>query len=168
MIGQPIPPSVIADPRRLQYVRHVAASPAQVYAAFTDPDALATWWGPNGFRTTTHEMDVRPGGVWRHTMHGPDGTDYPNYTVYREVVPPERLVYDNASEQHAPDTFRATITFDEVSGSRTRVTLRMVVATPEQLEEMKKFGAVEGGQQTLARLAEYLESSKSSKPSTPT
>ena len=66
-----------------------------VWEAWTDPKHLARWYGPNGFTVTTHEMDVRPGGVWRLTMHGPDGTDYPNLTRYVEVVRPERLVYEH-------------------------------------------------------------------------
>ena len=54
--------------------------------------------GPNGFTTTIHEMDVQVGGVWRFIMHGPDGTDYPNKIVYREIVKPERLVYDHGDD----------------------------------------------------------------------
>jgi uncharacterized protein YndB with AHSA1/START domain len=69
-----------------------------VFQMWTDPQHISNWYGPRGFTTTTHEMDVRPGGVWRHVMHGPDGTDYPNEIVYLEVVKPERLVYDHVSE----------------------------------------------------------------------
>ncbi|HEU0053538.1 MAG TPA: SRPBCC domain-containing protein, partial [Longimicrobium sp.] len=65
-----------------------------VFDAWTDPAAVAEWFGPDGFTITTYEMDVRPGGVWRFTMHGPDGTDFPNRVDYHEVVRPERLVYD--------------------------------------------------------------------------
>src|SRR3954471_663109 len=64
-----------------------------VWAAWTDPQQVVQWWGPKGFTTTIHEMDVRPGGVMRHTMHGPDGTDYANKSVFKEVVKPERIVY---------------------------------------------------------------------------
>ena len=68
----------------------------RVFEAMTDPKQVVKWWGPNGFTTTIHEMDVRPGGVWRHTMHGPDGTDYPNKSVFLEVVKPERIVYKHS------------------------------------------------------------------------
>ena len=57
-----------------------------------DREIIATW-GPKGFTNTIHEMDVRPGGVWRFVMHGPDGVDYQNKIVYIEIVKPERLVY---------------------------------------------------------------------------
>ena len=46
-----------------------------IFRAFTEPDHVKHWWGPNGFTNTIHEMDVRPGGIWRFIMHGPDGTD---------------------------------------------------------------------------------------------
>ena len=69
-----------------------------MFKVWTDPQHLAHWWGPDGFTLTTREMDVRPGGVWRFIMHGPDGTDYKNRIVYTEVSPPGRLVYKHAGE----------------------------------------------------------------------
>ena len=66
---------------------------ALVWQAWTDPKHLAQWWGPNGFSTTTSAFDMRPGGVWRFVMHGPDGRDYENRITFDEIVRPERLVY---------------------------------------------------------------------------
>ncbi len=66
-----------------------------VFDAWTDSRHVGNWYGPRGFTLTTYEMDVRPGGVWRFTMHGPDGVDYPNKITYIEIVKPERLVYDH-------------------------------------------------------------------------
>ena len=57
-----------------------------------DPKHVVQWWGPNGFTTTIQEMDFRRGGVWTLVMHGPDGTDYPNYSTFQEIVYPERIV----------------------------------------------------------------------------
>ena len=67
-----------------------------MFSAFTDPKHLAQWWGPDGFTTTTHSFDFRPGGIWRFVMHGPDGRDYQNRIIYDEIVPPERLVYHHS------------------------------------------------------------------------
>ena len=64
-----------------------------VWRAWTDPQQIVQWWGPNGFTTTTYHMEVKPGGVWRLVMHGPDGRDYPNRITFLEVVEPERLVF---------------------------------------------------------------------------
>jgi uncharacterized protein YndB with AHSA1/START domain len=131
-----------------------------VFAAFTDPKHIGNWWGPNGFRTTVYEMDVRPGGVWRYMMHGPDGKDWPNKVEYLEVVKNEKLVYKHGAEDDLskdPHCFDVTITFEDVQG-KTLVTLRCVLPSIEDYEAAIKFGAVEGGQQTLARLdASLLE-----------
>jgi uncharacterized protein YndB with AHSA1/START domain len=127
-----------------------------VFDAWTDPTHIGQWWGPRGFTTTTHEMDVRPGGVWRFTMHGPDGVDYPNRIVYIEVVRPERLVYDHGSDDPAdPNQFHVTVTFAK-QGDKTKLTMRSVFVSVEERDRAKEFGAVEGGKQTLARLAEFL------------
>ncbi len=118
---------------------------------------LAQWYGPNGFTITTYEHDCRVGGRWRFMMHGPDGKDWPNRIEYREVVRPERLVYDHGSDvDDDPDQFHVTISFDD-EGGRTRLTSRMVFRTSEQRDVKTSFGAVELGNQTLARLAEHLK-----------
>src|SRR5579884_4127269 len=81
------------DPRIIVGMREFDAPRALVFSAWTDPKHLAQWWGPNGFTTTTSSFDMRPGGVWRFVMHGPDGRDYQNRITFEEIVPPERLVY---------------------------------------------------------------------------
>jgi uncharacterized protein YndB with AHSA1/START domain len=80
-----------------------------VFKAWTDPQHLARWWGPNSFSITTHEMEFKPGGVWRFVMHGSDGRDYQNKAVYVEITEPERLVYDSVSEPQ----FRMAMTFTD-------------------------------------------------------
>ncbi len=128
-----------------------------VFKAWTDPAHVAQWWGPNGFTTTIHEMDVRPGGVWRFIMHGPDGVDYPNRIVYAEVVAPERLVYDHGDdEEGASARFHVTVTFAEQEG-KTRLTIRMLFESAAERDRVvKEFGAIEGAKQTLNRLAKHL------------
>jgi uncharacterized protein YndB with AHSA1/START domain len=81
-----------------------------VFSAFTDPEHLSQWWGPNGFTTTTHAFEFRPGGVWRFVMHGPDGPDYQNRITYDEFVPPERIVYRHgAGDDVEPVQFTQTV-----------------------------------------------------------
>lgn len=141
--------------RELVISRVIRAPRELVFDAWTDPEHISLWWGPHGFTTTTHEMAFRPGGVWRFIMHGPDGTDYINKIVYTEIVRPQRICYDHGDDE-GPQ-FKAIITFEEQGGG-TKLTLQMICATPIQLEGMKKFGAVEGGEQTLERLDAYLAS----------
>lgn len=141
--------------REIVTTRLFDAPPELVYAAFVDRDHIGKWWGPNGFTTTTHEKDVRPGGVWRFIMHGPDGTNYPNKIVYSEVVPHERLAYSHGTGEPGDKGFHNTITF-EAQGGKALLTMRAVFGSPEEVAALKKFGAVEGGQQTLERLAAHL------------
>ncbi len=149
-----------AADRQMVIARTVDAPRALVWRAWTEPQHIAAWWGPDGFRTTTHEMNVSVGGVWRFIMHGPDGTDYPNRIVYREIVEPERLVYDHDDDTPNPTTsFRTTVTFEE-QGGKTRVTMRAVFPTKEARDAALKFGAEEGGKQTLARLDGHVQGMK--------
>jgi uncharacterized protein YndB with AHSA1/START domain len=142
--------------REIVIVRTVNAPRLLVWQAWTRPEHIAAWWGPNGFRTTIHEMDFKVGGVWRFIMHGPDGTDYPNRVVYREIVEPQRLVYDHAEDTPNPAIrFQATITFEEVPPGHTKVTLRSLFPTAAARAAVAGF-AVAGGEQTLARLDAHL------------
>ena len=143
--------------REIVLTRLLDAPRELVWKAWTEPEHLIKWWGPDGFTNTFHEIDVRAGGVWRFVMHGPDGTDYDNYVRFLEVVRPERIVYDQGT---GPDNlmFRGSVTF-EAEGEGTRVTLRTVFPSREARDRViERYGAIEGGEQTLRRLAEYLES----------
>lgn len=140
--------------REIVMTRVLDAPRELVFKAYTDPAHIGQWWGPRGFTTTIHAMDVKVGGVWRFIMHGPDGTDYQNRITYTEIVKPERLAFDHGDDAN-PRMFRATVTFAE-QGRKTLITLRLLFDTAEECEKTKAFGAVEGGNQTLDRLSEYL------------
>jgi uncharacterized protein YndB with AHSA1/START domain len=143
--------------REMVITRLIDAPRELVFEAFKDRHHISQWWGPNGFTTTTYEMDVRPGGQWLFTMHGPDGTDYPNRIRYTEVRAPEFIAYDHdgGDDNDVTHAFKATVEIAS-EGRQTLVTLRLVFATKEQREAMAKFGAIEGGNQTLGRLERYL------------
>ncbi|MGO4549144.1 SRPBCC domain-containing protein [Paenibacillus sp. 2TAB23] len=111
---------------------------------------LARWWGPQGFTNTFHECDIRPGGMWRYTMHGPDGVDYPNHNVFVELMPPERVVFDHLSGHE----FKITATFEEFEG-RTKVTFRQLFKKKEEFEQAKPY-CIEGNEQNLDRLGKVL------------
>lgn len=137
--------------------RRVFDAPRElVFRLWTDPHHIANWWGPKGFRNTIHKMDVRAGGEWDFVMHGPDGTDYKNRIIYREIAAPERIRYSHVSGP----TFESTITFEplrEAGREQTRITVEMEFpsgAVRDQVAE--QFGAVEGLSETLGRLADQL------------
>ena len=84
--------------REIVISRLIDAPQERVFDAWTDPEQVVQWWGPNGFTTTTYKMEVKPGGVWRFVMHGPDGRDHQNKITYLEVVRPERLVFEHGGD----------------------------------------------------------------------
>jgi uncharacterized protein YndB with AHSA1/START domain len=132
-----------------------------VWDAWTDPKQTAKWWGPRGFTLTTHSKDLRPGGMWHYTMHGPDGTDYINKTIYFEVEKYSRLVYDHGGNDEQAPLFRVTVTFQELKGNKTQMNMSMVLPTPEAAEQTRKFIKQAGGNATWDRLAEFLDKESS-------
>lgn len=122
-----------------------------LWRAWTEPEHLAQWWGPNGFRNTFREFDLREGGHWRFTMHGPDGTDYENEIVFREIVRPERLVLDHVEPVHR---FIVTATFANENG-KTRVTFRMRFDSADECARVRSF-VVDANEQNFDRLEAEL------------
>jgi uncharacterized protein YndB with AHSA1/START domain len=143
--------------RELVITRLINAPRELVWEAWTKPEYVKHWWGPDGFTNTIHEMEVKPGGVWRFMMHGPNGMNFPNKIVFNEVVKPERLVYTHGSEdENDPNLFHTTVIFEK-QGNKTNLTMTAVFTTAEERDRVvKEFGVAEGGKQTLRRLEEYL------------
>jgi uncharacterized protein YndB with AHSA1/START domain len=145
------------DPRALTGTRVFDAPRDLVWEAWTDPKHLAQWWGPNGFSTTTSAFDMRPGGVWRFVMHGPDGRDYQNRITFDEIVKPERIVYHHGGGGDVePVQFKTIATFEDLGG-KTRLTMQGVFPSAAELERViREYGADKGMVQTLSRLEQYL------------
>lgn len=133
--------------RAFVHARLIDAPRERVFRAFSDPAHLARWWGPNGFTSTFHEFDLRPGGAWRFVMHGPDGANYPNECVFVEVVAPQRIVFEHMSGHH----FQLTITL-EARGAKTRVGWLQVFDTAAERQRIASF-VLEANEQNLDRLA---------------
>jgi uncharacterized protein YndB with AHSA1/START domain len=141
----------------LRITRVYDAPVALVWAAWTQDEHVRHWWGPRGFSLTTHSKDVRPGGTWVYTMHGPDGKDWPNFTRYHVVEPHAKLVYDHgATSEDARPMFRVTATFTDLGG-KTELDMRMVMASAEEAAQARIFVKAAGGNGTWDRLAEFLE-----------
>jgi uncharacterized protein YndB with AHSA1/START domain len=145
-----------ADDHNIRLTRVYDAPVALVWDAFTLDAHASHWWGPRGFTITTHHKDVRVGGTWSYIMHGPDGTDWPNFTRYLEVQPHERLVYDHgASSADAAPMFRMTVEFRDLGG-RTALSLCLTFPDAERARQTRHFIKAAGGNGTWDRLAEYL------------
>jgi uncharacterized protein YndB with AHSA1/START domain len=126
-----------------------------------DPDALAAWYGPNGFRIETHAADIREGGLWRFDMVGMfEGQErrVPNLMRFLEILPTERIVMDyGAPDPNDPERFRMMVTFDEQADGKTVLTLRQLHPSRARRQAVIGFGAVEYGIQTLDGLAAWLD-----------
>lgn len=154
-----------ADPkagagREIVITRVFDAPRELVWDAWTDPQQIVKWWGPHGFTLTVDEMDVRPGGVWKSTMYGPDDTEYLNDCVFTEVVKPRRIAYKlTGGRKHDPSAQAPIeVSWDFVAqGETTRITLRMVFPTSAARDRFtREYKAVEGGNETLDRLRQHL------------
>lgn len=143
------------NPNEICLTRVYEAPVKVVWDAWTDPDQVAQWWGPRGFTLTTHSKDLRPGGHWDYTMHGPDGVDYPNKTLYHEVDECRKLVYDHGSHDDRPPLFRVTVLFSESDG-KTTMNMTMTLPTAEEAVNIRQFIRQAGGNATWDRLAEFL------------
>ncbi len=138
--------------------REFAAAPAAVFRAHSEAEALRQWYGPEGFTITVIAMDFRVGGLFRFTMHAPDGTDFPNRIHYREIVPVQRLAYRHGSDiDDDPNAFEVVVTFKALGTKRTLLTRHATFPSLAARDAVMKFGAVELGMQTIEKLAAYLE-----------
>jgi PhnB protein len=140
--------------RELSISRLLNAPIELVWEVWTNPEHIQHWWGPNGFSNSISKMDVKPGGEWEFIMHGPDGTDFKNKHIYKEIIKPEKLVMEHVSSPK----FTMTVTFEE-QGKKTLVNIHSLFESAEQLQEViKVFKADEGMKQNVDRLEVYISS----------
>jgi uncharacterized protein YndB with AHSA1/START domain len=127
-----------------------AASRERVFRAWSDPKEISQWWGPKGFTNSFDIFDFKAGGQWKFTMHGPDGKDYPNESVFEEILPPSRIVLRHLNFPF----FRLTATFEEFEG-KTLLSWQMLFEEVAHYETVKPF-AVLGNRQNLEKLEAHL------------
>jgi uncharacterized protein YndB with AHSA1/START domain len=141
--------------RTMVLERVIKAPVDKVWGAWLNPETLPRWWGPDGFSCRTTRIDLRTDGDWVFDMIGPDGTVYPNHHRYRLVEPKRRIEYALLFGENGPKHADAWIMFEDL-GTATKVTLAMVMNTAEEYVQVKSFGAVELGLQTLGKLARFV------------
>src|ERR1700761_2609506 len=142
--------------RELRINRTLNAPVELVWEVWTNPEHLAKWWGPDGFTNTISSLDVTPGGAFDLTMHGPDGTDYKNQSIFTEVIPLKKIVYEHLTGPK----FTATVTFEAI-GDKTRLTWHMLFETAEEfIQTVRIFKADQGMKQNVEKLEHYLSTKK--------
>jgi uncharacterized protein YndB with AHSA1/START domain len=132
--------------------RMLLASPREVFAAFERPEPLARWWGPEGFTNTFALFEFKPGGRWVFVMHGPNGANYPNESVFREIEPDSRIVIEHV----VSPWFRLTVTLS-ARGDKTHLAWVQEFESPEVAEKMRPLTRT-ANEQNLDRLQAVLAS----------
>ncbi|HEY3556185.1 MAG TPA: SRPBCC family protein [Kribbella sp.] len=152
---QDLQASATAD-REIVISRIIDAPRDLVFEAFTEVRHLSRWWGPEGFTTTTRSFEFREGGEWVFVLHGPDGTDYPEWIRWLRIAPSEQIALLHGEFRDDPNAFESVITFAP-DHDATRIEMRTVFPTKQLRDEaVEKYHAVEGGTQTLDNLAAYV------------
>lgn len=138
--------------REIRMSRLLNAEVELVWEVWTDPEHIKNWWGPNGFSNTISKMDITPGGEWNLILHGPDGTDFKNKNIFKEIIIHKKLVYEHVSNPK----FTATIEF-EAQGEKTLLNWHMLFESKKQFDEVvRTFKADEGLKQNIEKLDAYL------------
>src|SRR6478752_8464100 len=154
--GRGAPPRSATADREIVIFRVISAPRELVFEAFTEVRHLSRWWGPEGFTTTTRSFEFRVGGAWDFVMHGPDRTDYQEWISWTEIAPPERIALVHGESRGDPNAFASVLTFER-DGAATRLEMRTLFPTKELRDEaVEKYHAIEGGRQTLSKLAAYV------------
>ncbi len=143
--------------REIVLSRVIDAPRSVVYSAWTDPNQIQEWFGPEGMAIETREIDLNPGGTWRFDMIAGDGTRYTSRMVFLRMEPLALIEVEHGTDQeNDPGKFRMLVTFDEQSDGKTVLTLRQMHPSKARRDTVIGFGAVEYGGQTLKKLARYV------------
>lgn len=145
----------MSDDRTVLNQRIVPYTREQIFKAWTDPELLAQWWGPNGFTNTFHTFELKPGGRWHFTMHGPDGTDFENVCEFEQIDSPEKVVLYHHETMHK---FRLTGKFSPAANG-THLEFRQVFESAEECSRIRSF-VTEANEQNLDRLEAVLRKQK--------
>jgi uncharacterized protein YndB with AHSA1/START domain len=147
--------------REIVLGRVIDAPRSLVYAAWTDPDQIQDWFGPEGMVIDTKEVDLNPGGLWRFDMVTSDGLRYSNRMLFLRMEAPALIEVEHGTDQdNDPGRWRMLVTFDEQSDGKTVLTLRQMHPSKRQREAKLGFGAVVYGGQTLEKLALHVAKRK--------
>ncbi|UKN01207.1 SRPBCC domain-containing protein [Paracrocinitomix mangrovi] len=148
----------VIEDNEITYTRLFNAPIHLVWEAWSKVELREKWFGPNGFTITTFQHQFSQGGIWKFTMHGPDGTDFPNKIEFVKINEPTLIMYKHVDDEDTEAiSFQVEVKLKEMNDS-TELTMRHIFRSAEELRRVaEEYGAIEGGQQTLARLADLIE-----------
>ena len=136
---------------KLQNIKVFNAPIGLIWKVWTEPEHIENWWGPDGFTSTIHKMDLQDGGEWKLTLNGPDGTNYPNRSIFREIIPHKKIVFE-----HFNPHFITTVLF-KPKDEDTQLDWSMLFDTFEMGDIIiKAHKAREGLKQNVERLEKYI------------
>lgn len=144
---------------KVTYKRYFDVPVSLAFEAWSEPEHLSQWWGPDGFTLTTKSMNFSNGGIWEFIMHGPDGHDYKNRVQFTDIKRPHHIFYKHLGDGEGAEdvNFESKIIFEK-AGEGTNMTMEQIFSSKEELERVnKKYGAIEGGKQHIANLGKYFD-----------
>ncbi|KAA1268746.1 SRPBCC family protein [Leptospira interrogans] len=149
----------IVESNKVIYKRYLDVPVNLAFEVWSSQEHLSQWWGPEGFTLTIKSMDFSNGGVWDFIMHGPDGHDYKNKIQFIDISKPNYIYYKHLGDgEGAKDVdFQSRVMFEQ-AGEGTNLTVEQIFSSKEELERInKKYGAIEGAKQHIAKFSKYLE-----------
>ncbi|MEN9908171.1 MAG: hypothetical protein RLZZ540_1320 [Bacteroidota bacterium] len=123
-----------------------------VYRAWSEPEHLKIWWGPNGFTNTFNEFNFKVGGKWSFIMHDPDKGNYPNECEFIKIEKPSLIAW----KRHSKPLFQVVVTFEEIATEKTNVVFKQLFNTAEECNKIKKF-VIDKNEENFDRLEEELK-----------
>jgi len=138
--------------RQIKVSKLLKSPMSRVWEAWINPDQIRQWWGPRGVTVDIHKMDVKPDGEWLLDITLADGKKFPNKTMFREIVPYKKIVFE-----HFAPNYLATVNF-EAKGDETLISWMMIIDTKKLYDTLvTTFKAEQGQRDNVEKLAEYLE-----------
>lgn len=139
------------EDRQLRTLKTFNVPVALLWEVWTRPQHLINWWGPKGFTTTIHQMELVEEGEWKLTLHSPDGTNYANRSIFKKIIPNQKIVFE-----HFNPHFTTTVVF-ESKGEQSQIDWTMVFDTVEMYQIVVKMHKADKGQEeNIERLENYL------------
>ena len=149
--------TISAEPgkQEILIVYEIEAPRPQVFAAFTNPNLISEWWGPNQYITNVDKYELKPGGLWRFVQHDADGNIFAFHGIFHDIDQPERVVYTFEFEGMPGHVLLETVRFDAIQ-NKTRIIDQVVFQSVEDRDGMLNAGMIDGSKQSMKRFSKLI------------